>query len=378
MRLGMVISSWNQPCGVGEYGKALAEALQRLGQPTTVLPSTPARAASQARALGLDLVHFQYEYNLYDAGQLCGAVADLARYGVESVVTVHSWSGEADYANSFLRTGVPRFIATMPALRLAMQRDGIEASRVAVMPIGVRTYPLKSRSEARLALGLGGEPALGFFGFFHEHKGIENLGLAVRELRGRCPGLHCFLLASVAPNEGSRRAFEKVRAVFDAQGLWEGVSVHEGYLPEEEVVWRLHAMDVNVLPYEELRGVQASAAARMVLAALRPTVVTDTAHFSDLRDEVYKIEDNSPQQIATAVSDILDHPIKARALVDAAARLAARAGWDNVAAAHIRYYGRILTGSAGNRGRRPVRDIIWRRRGMPHGPEACGGDAGAQ
>lgn len=355
MRIGMVVPSWNRPCGVGEYARALVEALQRLGQPVTVLAAPPAQAAAQARAMGLDLVHFQYEYNLCDAGELGGAMAALARAGSKSVVTVHSWAPEAGYANRLLRETIPRFIATLPALRLAMLREGMDASRVTVIPIGAPPYALPPRQALRAALGLGEEPALGFFGFFHRHKGIENLGLAVRDLRRRYPGLHCFLLASVAPNEGSRQAHEGVRAFFDAHGLWEGVSLHDGYLPEEEVVRRLHAMDVNVLPYAELSGVQASAAIRTVLAALRPTVVTDTAHFSDLRDEVYKIQDNTPERIAAAVADVLDHPEKARALVDNTARMIERCGWDRVAATHLRYYDGVLAGAAQGRSRKPTR-----------------------
>lgn len=352
VRIGMVVNSWDRPCGVGEYGRALVEAIRRLGQPVEAMAVTPAQAAARACAIRLDLVHFQYEYNLYDAGELCAGIAELARSGIESVVTVHSWAPEAEYANKLIRV-LPRLITTLPALRLAWQRERIEASRVTVIPIGMHSYSMPPRGELRAAMGLGGEPAIGFFGFFHRHKGIENLGLAVRDLRRFRPGLRCFLFASEAPNEGSRRAHEQVRAFFDTHGLWEGVSVQEGYLPEEEVVRRLHAMDVNVLPYAELSGVQASAAARVVLAAQRPTVVTDTAHFSDLRVEVYKIQDNAPERIAAAVAHLLDHSEQARVLVENTRRLAERANWEQVAAAHLRYYATILSGIPG--GRRPAR-----------------------
>lgn len=342
----MVVTSWDRPCGVGEYGKALVEALRRQGQPVVALREGPAQAAARARALGLDLVHFQYEYNLYDAGELCAAVAELARSGIPSVVTVHSWVPHAAYANDLLRAGVPRFIVTLPALRLGMMRYGIDAGRVAVLPIGIPSHPLPPRHQVRAALGLGSEPAVGFFGFVHRHKGIEHLALAARALRRRHPGLRLCLFASVAPNDGSRRAWTELREFFDAHGLWEGVSLEGGYLPEEEVVRRLHAMDVNVLPYAELEGVQASAAVRTVLAARRPTVVTDTAHFSDLGQAVYRIADNAPDRIAAAVADLLDSPPKARALVEESVRLAARWSWDRVAAAHARYYGSLLDRSA--------------------------------
>lgn len=334
----MVISSWGRPCGVGEYGRALVEAMRDLGHAPAVIPMGPAAAVARVRALGLDLVHFQYEYNLMDAGELAAAVTALARSGVPSVVTVHSWSPEARYANGILAAMPCLFVVTMPALRLALVRAGIAGARVAVLPIGIPSYPLPPRAQARAQLGLDGEPAVGFFGFYHRHKGIASLALAGRILRERYPGLRCFVFATAAPNEGSRRAREEVLSFLDAHRLWDAVTVTEEYLPEEEIVRRLHAMDVNVLPYAELAGVQASAAVRTVLAARRPTVVTETAHFSDLGREVCKIADNRPERIAAAIAEVLEDAGKAQALVERVARLADRQSWVRVAAAHWRCY----------------------------------------
>lgn len=344
MRLGLAVSSWGGRCGVAETSRSLAAALQRLGERVTVLPATPRPAAEQALGLRLELVHFQYEYNLYDARELADAVAALARRGVGAAVTVHSWDPRADHANRILREGVPRFVVTLPAVRAAMERDGIAGSRVAVIPLGVPRHPLPARGEARAALGLGGEPAVGFFGFFHRHKGLAHLALAARALRGRFPALRCFLFAGAAPNEGSRAAREEFHAFCSAHGLWDAVTVRDGFPAEAEVVRWLHAMDVNVLPYAELPGVQASAAVRTVLAARRPTVVTATSPFSDLGEEVHRIADNAPERIAAAVGRILDdHELAAR-LAERAGAAAARLSWDRVAEAHRTYYAALLGG----------------------------------
>lgn len=341
VRVGMVISSLGRPCGVGECSRALVEAMARLGAEVRVIPDGPWAALPAARGAGLGLVHFQYEYNLMDAGALAAAIRELARAGIRSVVTVHSWSPEAEAANRVLAAAPCLFIATMPALRLAMLRWGIAPERVTVIPLGIPAHPPGPREEARARLGLGREPAVGFFGFFHRHKGIEKLALAARLARARHPGLRCFVFATAAPNEGSRAARAGLHGFLAAHGLEEVVAVVKEYVPEPEMVRRLHAMDVNVLPYEELAGVQASAAVRTVLAARRPTVVTDTAHFSDLGRAVCRIPDNGPDRIAEAVIRLLDEPVKARALAEEAARLAERLSWDRVARAHLDCYREI-------------------------------------
>ncbi len=344
MRLGLAVSSWGGRCGVAETSRSLAVALKRLGERVTVLPALPRRAAEQALGLGLDLVHFQYEYNLCDAAELADAVAALGRHGVAAAVTVHAWDPSARYANAILRERLPRLIVTLPAVRDAMAGAGFDPGRLAVIPLGVPRHPLPPRSEARAALGLGGEPAVGFFGFFHRHKGLGNLALAARLLRGRFPGLRCFLFAGAAPNEGSRAAREEFHAFCSAHGLWDAVTVRDGFPPEAEVVRWLHAMDVNVLPYAELPGLQASAAVRTLLAARRPTVVTATSHFSDLGDEVKRIGDNAPDRIAAAVTEVLENQELAERLVERAAAAAAHLSWDRVAEAHRAYYAALPGG----------------------------------
>lgn len=337
MRLSLVVPSWNRPCGVGEYSKALVAALAELGQPVEVMAVAPADVVPLARAKGLDLVHFQYEYSLCDARELARAAEELERAGIRSVVTVHSFDPGADYANRVIRI-LPRMIVTSPAIRLVMARAGVDLTRLVVIPIGIPLHQLPDHHTCRATVGLSGDPAIGYFGFVHRHKGLENLGLAVRDLRQAYPGLRAFLFTCVAPNEGSRQAYEALRSFYDAHGLWDCIDLRLGYPPEEEVVRHLHAMDVNVLPYAELSGVQSSAAVRTVLAACRPTIVTDTAHFSDLGDGVMRISDAHPSRIAAAVRAVLENPALRRDLAGRAAACARRFAWANVGQAHLRYY----------------------------------------
>lgn len=337
-RLGMIVPSWNRPCGVAEYSKSLAAALERLGQSVMPVAANPAGAVGPVLSQGLGLAHFQFEYGLCDAEELCRSAAALARNGVPSLVTVHSFDRRAEHANRRVWEGCPRLIVTSETLRSAMVGAGANPEQIQAIPLGIQLYPLPDRAAARAELGLGKEPALGYFGFTYPHKGLENLGLAVRELRRSHPGLRCFLFASIGLNDGSRQAYEHMCRFYNARGLWDGVSLHLGYPAEKDVVRRLHAMDINILPYEELAGVQTSAAVRTVLAARRPVIVTDTAHFADLRDEVHKIPDPSPESIAAGVRALLERPARQQELVERAARYAADHTWERIARTHLAVY----------------------------------------
>ncbi len=347
LRLGFYVPSWGTPCGVAEYTRNLCHSLSGLGQEVQVLNMPIHDLVSEAAVANLKVVHFQYEYSLIDAGAMAETVRRLARAGVPSVVTVHSYTPGAVYANRHLQGKIPYLIATSPAIRQGLLQEGVDPSRIHVIPIGVPIVTLPEREQIRNALGLArGQPAIGYFGFIHRHKGLEPLGLAACELRQVYPNLHLFLFATVAHNDGSRRAFNEFNRFFETHGLWEGARLVPEYLPEDELVRRLHAMDVNVLPYSEIAGVQASAAVRLMLAARRPIVVTNTSYFSDLGEEVLRIPDPSPSHIVAAVRAILEDDGREQALIRNIDRCIMECNWQNIGSRHLAYYRNLIQTSA--------------------------------
>lgn len=338
LRIGFYVPSWGRPCGVAEYTKSLAQALGQHGQRVDILTAPMDSVPQIARIRGLDLVHIQFEYSLMKASAVARLIAALDRLGVKTVVTVHSYSPSAVSENHVIRNHFPWVFTTLPAVRNGFLSCGVSPQRVKVIPIGVQEYRLPDRQYIRAGLGFSRAPVIGFFGFVYRHKGIENLVLAARLLRSRFPELVLYLLAAEGLNEGSRQAFEAIKRFFNENGLWEGVRLEMSYLPHDEVVRRLHAVDVNVLPYRELEGVQASAAVRTLLAALRPVIVSDTSHFSDLNDEVLKMPDSSPETIARTVEGLLADTEAQRQLVEKAARYVSDYSWHRVAGVHLAYY----------------------------------------
>lgn len=305
------------------------------------LPTRPSEAVSLAIAGGVGAVHFQFEYSLADAQELKQAATSLARHGLRSILTMHSFDARASLANRLIREGFPHIIVTSDALRASMIRHGLNPAGLHVIPLNVKHFKLPDRRSARAELGLEREPAVGYFGFIYAHKGLENLALAARELRRTYPNLRCFLFTSLGENEGSRSAYERMRAFYDAHGLWDEVDLRMGYVDEAEVVRHLHAMDLNVLPYAELPGVQTSAAVRTLLAAGRPIVVTDTAHFADLGSEVHRIPDHSPTSIAAGIRAVLENPSYQVRLLERAARYANGHRTKDMALRHLSLYRRL-------------------------------------
>lgn len=336
-RLGMVVPSWERPCGIAEYTRSLIDGLQQLGHKAHILPGDVGHLPSLAANRNLKVVHFQYEYNLYEPARLRVVLNAMMRSGIHLVATVHSFVDAPDH-NNLLKEFFGRLIVHADGIARGLEGVGVPAGRIQVCPMGIRLYPLPERSAVRAELDLGDEVALGFFGFIYPQKGIDQLALAVRELREEYPGLRCFLFANVAPNPTSQTTYERLRAFLDNHQLWEGITLRTGYLPEADVVKLLHAMDVNILPYQDYPARQVSAAVRTVMAAQRPVVTTDTFPFSDLRDEVYKVADPSARGIVEGVREVLGNQALQSSLMQNIRRYAEENSWARNAARHLALY----------------------------------------
>ena len=150
------------------------------------------------------------------------------------------------------------------------------------------------------------------------------------------------MLSSVAPYPSSRAFAATLAETLDRLGLAESVTLIGDYLPEREVVRFLHAMDVNVLPYRDHGLIGTSAAARTVMAARKPMIVTDVPFFSDLGPEVYKIPSADPGEIAKALRRVLSDPELRAELVQRMDEYLERNDWSVAAMRHAAMYKQVL------------------------------------
>lgn len=337
----MVVPSWGKRCGVAEYARALAAALRDLGEEILVISHLPHPPAPGEHP-GYDVLHLQYEYGLYNIAHLRAFVRAVRAAGVPLVLTLHAFSPAAPPAyNACIRDGFDRIIVHSEQVRSAVEAGGVPAERLVRIPMGCPSYPLPGRAEARNQHRLRGDPAVGFFGFMFPQKGVIPLGAALRQLRERLPAVRGYFFSSIASeNPTSAAYYGEVKSAFDTLGLWDGIHLSLEYLPEEEVVRRLHGLDLIVLPYAEHAPPTwgTSAAVRTAMAALRPILTTDTSYFSDLQGEVFKISRPEPAAIAAGIYALWADARLQRRLVAACVRHLEEHSWRAVALRHRSVY----------------------------------------
>ncbi len=389
--ISMVVPSWGKRCGISGYSRSLVDHLEAFGVHAEVVPSGSAdvlldffqhrrehgREGEQEAGLGprLDLVHFQYEFVLYDIDDLASVVGFLHDLGVPAVATAHDFAPGLARHNGFVARVFSRLIVHSQEARNAYCRIGADPGRVVVLPMGCTRYPPDggSRGEGRSGgkgegadgdrdevavraqMGVGPGPAVGFFGFCLPHKGMLELAMAVQAVRRVYPSLKCFMFSSVAPYPSSRAFAAHLRETVARLRLSDAVVLVDDYLPEAEAVRLLHAMDVNVLPYRDHGLIGTSAAARTVMAAEKPMIVTCVPFFSDLGPEVYRIPSSHPEKIAKALLVLLGDRELRETLRMRMRESLRRGDWSNVARQHAALYRRVLDESRAAPGGKDMR-----------------------
>ena len=341
MRLLLICPSWGRQCGIAWYTRNLRRGLESLGLETEVA-GRPTDLEEKLRLGAFDGILMQHEYGLYyfNLVQILNLV-EKARVPV--AITMHNTNNTGWMAaqHLFLFRGRARFVVHSEAagLNLSLDRQGPSPDRLFVIPMGCPTFDgrLISAAEVRRRLGLAPERfVVGFFGFASAHKEIPNLIEAILAK----PYLDGYIHATAHPM--NPRA---VDAIYRACGLTRSLSSRTTFrnltlchepIPEEEFGAHQRAMDAIVLPYSHHGdSVSTSMMAHEAIASLRPVMTTRVVYFSDLRDEVLKIADSSPESIGEGlVSLYRDQGLRQR-LVDSASRYAKANAWPTVARRYL-------------------------------------------
>jgi glycosyltransferase involved in cell wall biosynthesis len=304
--IGMVIPTWGKVCGVADYTRQLIHVTKNKSNQIKIYSELNEHLPAMIKKDAIDLVHFQHEYSLYDLNTLTRVMIELNRQQVPVITTLHSWSSDLVVYNRQISEWSSRVIVHSKAVHRLCISHGYPRERMMVIPIGCRLFPLEKKEKTKMLFDIQGFPCIGFFGFPFPHKGIHNLIQAINELKIYFPEIKGYFFAhypnSVDQNH-SYYSFQKElqqQFVENTHLIWT-----KEFLPDSLIVNLLHAMDVNVLPYNAHNYQGISSAAKMLLAAKRPVLTTDNLFFSDLQNEVYKIPDSEANTIAGSLCKLL-------------------------------------------------------------------------
>ena len=235
------------------------------------------------------VVHFHGPWADESAAERAGRVAVAAKRILE---------------RSVYRTG-DRFIVLSEAFKAVLvERYAVDAAKVRVIPGGVdveRFAPMRSRTEARHALGLPTERRIVFcVRRLVRRMGHEPLLDAMERLRSEHPNV-LLLLAGKGPLES------ELRASIDRRGLSGDVRM-VGFVSDEALPLWYRAADLSVVPTQSLEGFGLIVAES--LAAGTPCVVTPVGGLPEVVAELeggrgLVTADASGEAIAARLAEML-------------------------------------------------------------------------
>jgi glycosyltransferase involved in cell wall biosynthesis/SAM-dependent methyltransferase len=352
------VSSWDVPCGVAEYSRALVEAMRAIrdgriadpvilperrstprtegpavrpvwgiGDPTTIAPL--ARAIAQQDA---DAVVIQHQPGLMPWRMLADLLDDRRLAGRITVVALHAARQVLDIPQTE-RAGVVAALARATRV-LAHRVSDVELLRelgvennVTVFPQGAP--PVASRPVIRV-LAPADAPVIGCYGFFLPGKGIPRLMQAFAALRRQWPHAQLWLVNAEYPSPLSSQEIAACRALANSLGIADAIAWHTEFTAGDESLRRLAGCDLLVLSYDHSKE-SSSAALRGALASGVPLAVTPIALFDEADDAVHRFASLDPDAMTAGIDRLLREPeTRTRLQATAATWMAARS-WSSLA-----------------------------------------------
>jgi glycosyltransferase involved in cell wall biosynthesis len=151
------------------------------------------------------------------------------------------------------------------------------------------------KEQARRELGITARKVLLFFGFVREYKGLDLLLEAMPEIVRRVPDAHLLVVGEFFGDP------EQYLSIIRRSGMESHVSVHNIYVPNDDVARWFSVADMLVLPY---RSATNSGIVQIGYNFAVPSIVTNVGSLAEVvNDGVsgYVVDNASPDTLAGAV-----------------------------------------------------------------------------
>lgn len=289
----------------------------------------------------IDMVHVQYHSsgNSFTPESLDKLISELNSLNVKIFVTFHSFRGDGfDYSKSI------KNLAQIDKIFLMSEDDYQLLSKtlknVSLINHGRERFPHRLKSKLKNELDIADKrPVVATHGLLNINKGTLNLLKSIEILKQKYPKIFLLAVTAVSSNNIFAQGLKtEITDYSKSKGLDDNFLLVPDFLSKSQVYVLMQASDVIVFPYLDTAGESASGAVSKGLASENPVIVSDIKAFKDLNDEVLKIQDNSPEAIASAIAQTIENPTQSAELVRNSKKYIFENSYLNSALETIKYY----------------------------------------
>lgn len=255
----------------------------------------------------IDIAHIEYHSGAYYPVEgLDNLIQQLTAAGVQVLVELHAVRGERFdiIASSHnLSKAYKVIIHNKKDYEYALQT----LDNVVLISLGEKHYAQRSKLKVKRDLGLDTfDTIIATHGLLNKNKNVDKVIEGFAQFQQKFPNSLFLGVSAVSPNNiHSASELKKVQEVIAQHKLEDHVVMITDFLDRDELEIYLQASDVIVLAYSDA-GESASGAVRTCLASDNPVITSSISQFQDVSDATHQIKNISPQEIANAITTMVE------------------------------------------------------------------------
>lgn len=314
-------------------------------------PASYAAVANFANAYPCDVVNIQHEYGLFggnDGEWLVECIAQIRKPVITSLHTVlpDPSPEHLRVARALCATSSAVVVLSQTGRDIMINRYGIDAAKIRVVPHGVPDVPFRESTEEKKRLGLDGRMTISTFGLINRGKGLEYAIEAMNAVVARHPEALYMILGQTHPvirrREGESYR-DELKAEIAANKLADNVILVDKYLEFDELLAYLTATDIYLTPYLNPTQIVSGTLAYAVGCG-KAIVSTPYLYARELlaHGRGFLVPARDGSAIATTLVALLDDPALRESTERRAYRYGRHMTWPNVAQSYGAVFDEVI------------------------------------
>jgi glycosyltransferase involved in cell wall biosynthesis len=328
-----IMSSWNTKCGIAEYSNNLYSLVSANFQYIYYFANhengdrvyddennvircwDDSFDINELSAIilkyNLDIIHIQYNPSFYNLAKLADLVNILTTKNDKLKVYLTLHSVQLPHLD-FRKVQMHLAKATKIFVHNDLDQkylEKIKYTNVNLIPIGLLNFTDINKYKLRAALGINSNHIIASHGLIHENKGLLELFEAIKIVKSEINDILLLAINAYNPNNlSSADIYLKLKNFIKENNLENNIILFDEFLPINKIIKLIQLSDMAIFPYPQLNE-SASGAIRTAIAAKRPIILTKSHIFHDI-SVGYKIDNNNPNEIAKAITDLYSNSQK--------------------------------------------------------------------
>lgn len=330
-----MVTTWNSKCGIAEYARMAIEASDRMVD-YQVFPNYGVNLIRSDEEFvrerlwksvddnnidellqtleeaNCEIVHFQFNFGFFDLSVFGDAIIRLSKIK-KVIVEFHATQDTVVNLRKISLSKIAPQLNMCSAIVVHQDEDnrrlqsfGVNPTLLHTIPLGVIVRPESSVVVSKQEMKINASLVIGSYGFLLPHKGVYQMIMALPNIIKHYPDALYLPICALYDMVESREYYQLCKETAKKLHVDGHVRFITDFLANEESVKYLQCCDLISMAYSPTKE-SASAAARFALSVERPLLTTKQLIFEEFRDVSYQIVNNEPEQLTTAVLQIVDN-----------------------------------------------------------------------